>query len=339
MNLRLKRIIGIKKGVKFEDVVQVFLDFRLLLFIYILVLILYIVLFIILKDFTYNIVGKGFGSSFSASFLSDLVFFPLLGFAATIVSVIVSNVPPEKHDFERRAASIANSDYAQKDKNVREFLKSMLQEKHCYCRVNNFTVIIDKYDSEKKAYSVFLQREMYMTNMCQDVDFLLKEYPVSVQPDIDVDGDYGTFNYLNSFIPGKQDVIETVVNEITKSKLKFGIHEDNTKALKNIRIKANSEIGIRFGYNLWSKTGDINKDWAYFQTNRLSSDIQLTITNSFISTKAILFDLRCYKEKEANYYNIEQNKQLFYNSPYILNDSKLRLFPGDRLEFYFHPLT
>lgn len=336
--MKIKNVLGIPTETKFRDLKAILTKFRLLLFLFLFIIILYYVFFVLLKDWTFLRMGKDFAVSFSASLLEDIFFFLFIGFIATVVSIIISTTTPENLDFFRRASSIANSDEAEKNSLVKDFVAETLRKLTAFYREFSCKIVIKDFAEVENAYFLYLEREMILCNMCKDRDFENPEGEVCVEADIEINGTYGVFDHLYTYDTKANTVIQPPVIDRTENVLL--VKGLNPKKLPHT-IPRNSELGIKFGYNSWSKTGEIDdkSNWIYFRSARFSSKINMIIANKYKEGTTLLYDLKIISDEDNTVKIIASKGKLPYNSEVRPNCMHHRLKPGDKLVCYIYPIS
>ena len=258
-----------------------------------------------------------------------MIFFLIIGSSVTIVSLIISNKTPEQQEFVRRATSLANSDEAQKNLHVKLFLLKFLNNFSFY-KVFICSMTINKFNSETNAFLVFLQREQILCNMYKDREYIKMDSSISVETDIEVNGSYGNLNYVKVFDTKTNEIIHPDCDETSEILLAKGL---NARVFPII-APPNSEVGLKFGYNAWQKTGnkDDKSNWIFFRAATLATGIKIILLNNF-QKEPINYELQQFSY-EDNRIKLLQKGQLHLNAPIKFEKPDIYLYPGDKIECY-----
>jgi len=176
--------------------------------------------------------------------------------------------------------------------------------------------------------------------MCKDNDFVTTDAKARIIPDVQVNHEWGTVIRFETY---KASTGETLSSAFNFQKV-TGKFEEKIK----IDIPKNEEIGLIFEYILWSKAGTdtaIDDLWYFFQNQRYTRTIDMSVTNKLENKKTLRFEARCSKSKIKDVNLQEEDKQgyiplqsvmeLQYNAKKSVT-YKGDLYPGDRVEFFFH---
>ncbi len=334
MRKATKKVFGIPQNVHLTDIKDTLLKFRGILVIYGLLLVLYFIFFFSLRDKMESWMGKEFSLSLSSSLFGDLIFFLFIGFIVSVISAIVTTKPPEDYDFERRATSLANSDAVKDNVVIKNFLINDLNESLAYYRKFEIILTVNEFNTDAQAYLVYLQRDQILTNMCRDRPYLKLDNSFSIDADLEVQNSYGRLSYMHSYNPVNGVIVHKDCDEAANIQLKNGLNKRDVP----LNVRGNEEVGIKFGYSTWQRSGDISEqsNWVYFQTARYITQLNIKIINRF-ATKPIKVDVRRFSYSNNRVDSVKKDLQVPYNSPLDVDMQGITLSTGDRIELYIHP--
>lgn len=323
------------KSISFSDVKELLKKFRIIIVLYFIAVITYIVIFGILQAYTYNVMGRDFAISFSASFLEDLIFFLFIGFVVSLISIIASQKAPEDYDFDRRVGAMVNSDLAKNDVFIKSFLVNSMNKTLIFYSRFELVMTLDNYDKNTKSYMIYLQREQIFSNMCRDREYSISNHTISIEADHEVNGLYGQITYCHTYDPKTNSVIHKDCDETDKISLSKGINHRTFPMV----VLPNSSCGVRFGYNAWQKTGDKDdrSNWIYFQSARLVTDMTIKVKNKLESKNPVKYEIRVSKSVDSKFSDIKEGELFYGSESSILRSDIIRLTPGDRFEIYLYP--
>lgn len=315
---------------------ELFGKFRIVLYLYALAVLSYVLFFVLLRKWTYAFLGESFATSLSASMLWDLIFFIFIGFLVSLISIIISQKTPEDFEFERRVLSLANSDFARDNLEVKNHLISVAKNLLIYYRKFDIVITLKEYDAASHTYLVYLQRTQYVANMSKDIQYHNPSSSISIDADKDVNNDYGQINYCKVFDSMTGRSVHTDCDETSSIPLQKGFNKRSFP----LTIEPNKDCGIKFGYNFWQITG--NKEdrdhCIYFKTARLTTNINIVLKHK-IPKHTVNYDIRIKSYERNTVNHLYTDETLDYNVDRTINNQTLCLSPNEVLEFYFHPPT
>lgn len=279
--------------------------------------------------------SKDFAIGFSSAFFENLVFY-LFGLPIAYFSIYLSFNDPKDGSFETRVKALTNSDIIKMDDELYSYLKKHFTNFLAFTKKMSVTIEVKDYNSSLNAYCVYAETRAIIANMCKDNDFETTETTVTIVPDVEVNGEWGTLIRLESFNPKTGEAIETYYN-----------YEKITHQFQqNIRIgiPQNEEIGWFFEYIIWSKTGSSNADngkWYFIQPQRFTRFFEVIIRNKMEDKRTIKFDAR-YAKSEQKGVDLQSELRFLANGVDLkYNESKrleykLGLYPDDKIEFFFY---
>lgn len=229
---------------------KVIAGYLIVLAAYLFLVALYVIFFILYKKQTHaffdNHFEPGFGAALSSSILEDLTIFIILGFLASIVSTLVGLNNPEDNSFETRLKTLANSQKIIIDDQLYNFLKKNISNFLAFNKKISIVLEIRNYNEAQKAFYIYAQINTVITNMCKDNDYEATEAKAFINPDIQVNGEWGLVAYLGTYDPKTN----ATVNEIINAQKLAGPFEEKVEIL----IPKNEELGWLFEFLIWNKT-------------------------------------------------------------------------------------
>lgn len=314
---------------------KVIVGYLIVLAAYIILVLLYVIFFIAYKDQTHAFFDKafgedGYGADLSASLLEDLAIFLILGFSASIISTLVSLNNPEESSFETRLKTLTNSDKINIDDQLYGFLKKNITNFLAFNKKMTVVLEIRDFSPIEKAFYIYADMDTLITNMCKDSDFASEaEAEAFITSDACINGDNGTVVYLGTYDPSTNKTIKEFANG---EKL-----IDKFEKKVDIEIPRNEELGLRFKFIIWNRTGnpDVLNNWYHIATRRYTRHVEITLRNSLKDKQTLKYDLvhRNNAQKDVNLPKI--TGEIGPESQKVVLTKK-ELYPNERLEFYFY---
>jgi len=299
---------------------------------------IYLIFFVVRKDstmafFTRNF-DRGYGSSFSASFLEDILVFFLLGSIVAIVSIRISQKKPESYDYITRIGAVLNSNAAFGDADLLSFVDRELKSLLGFNQMVKVFISLEEYRQDDEAYRIYTELTHHIANACTDIKYNPFTPPrVKVASDIEVDGDYGYIKQLRTFSLKGNSTITSYIERSIHILNKPTFNEDIELA-----IDGNDKIGWEVYYSIWHKVRTPEKIDCYtVSVSRYTQSIEVTIENKEIFDRTINYTVNLYRYKENSSTPI--GRQITLKKGTIRKVHKfenLKLYPNDRLEFYFN---
>lgn len=334
----LIKLIGISDRQYIRRIRNVLPYFKIILIAYVVIVLLYIILFGFLSKHTTafldNLFGTSFGISFSASLLEDLIIFLLLGFLATLISIIISTKTPAEYVFDDRVKAIMNSEKVQNNNQLFSFLQYNLTTFLAFNSSIKIRIIVEEYNTPKKTFKITTESTVVITNMCSDYIYKPQDPYAYVFPDQEVNGKFGQVSYLGTFDPATGNSKSVLINEQPHEFTSASPYKQQI----DLNIEEGGEIGWKILYSIWNQQDDdkLNeKAWFFLWLERYSQSIEVIVENKLASQRALKFDCQRFRKRENDKIPILTLEEIAHNSEKVLpllND----LYPSDKLEFYFY---
>lgn len=230
-----------------------------------------------------NEFGNGFYVSLTASFVEDIIFFGVIGFAIYITSIRTL----EDESFETRLKSIANSKKV--GEQARENLSKNIRELLSYNRKREICITINEYNPTEGYIKVHCDMKNYIRNMCKDVKHPLVNANAYVEPGVEVMNSFGYISLLEIKDSEKESVKKTFINQDIVQ-LQRTAYRENVEFF----IEEDGEAIWDFCFTIYNQIGDDVKDpdnWFYCISSRYTQDLSLTLKNEDVSNQTIMFDV------------------------------------------------
>lgn len=139
---KVSSILGLPRRQTIIEVFNILVKYRFLVLVYFAILIIY---FIVFFKFKTPADVDNFKISLSASILEDLAMFIFLTVGVTFVSIKLSSISPEDHEFDRRIKALMNSQHVTNDRNVYNFLYNSISKMLNYNKEMIYSVCVLDY--------------------------------------------------------------------------------------------------------------------------------------------------------------------------------------------------
>ncbi|HEY8929626.1 MAG TPA: hypothetical protein VIM55_10575 [Mucilaginibacter sp.] len=305
--------------------------FKWVIYAYFALIAAYIIFFVLLKEWTIcklEMLGTGFGISFSASLFEDLLVFLFLGVLGAIVPVAFQKLPNEE-SYHDRILALMNGDNVQQNPSLIKHLEAACADLLAFNRYFTIRIKILNYIPSTKVFKLQTELKHITTNMCNDIEFIPKDPNIIVYPDVAVDGNKGYVNYIGTFKPNEPDKFDEKLNG------NHPIPDPHFKYKLGLKIPKNGELGWLTRFVIWSRFEKIEETTSWFSVfaDRYTQNVSLIIEN--LLDEDVKLDYRVYLYKDDT--RDPGTKDIILHSQKTeLIDTNIELFPNDKFEIFLH---
>tara|TARA_Y100000588_G_C14232046_1_gene915692 strand:- start:362 stop:1243 length:882 start_codon:yes stop_codon:yes gene_type:complete len=267
---------------------------------------------------------SNFYSSFTASFIEDVIFFGVIGLSVFIYSV----KRPENDPFESRIKFLANSQNL--DGSAIKYLSDQARATLAYSDVTQIRIYLRSYNPETSSITVSCSIESSIRNMCKDVEFDMTDTKLKIDAGVIVHGNYGLISHASIADENDPDHRSILVHDKIYY-LENKKYEDEFKYTIRPNGKAIRSICFQIYYRINGDRKD-EESWFYINAERFTQNFNVEVVNEM--GEELNFWLDYDFPDPLNKKKIEKKEQLLQQTQKICDSVTLN--KNDAVKLYIY---